>query len=177
MSDYNTSSLSSAFVTGPARLDAAVAITMAFGWNPAIQSLAARAVQREEFLAHAQAFGLSMERAEMLLRSDGLIASVTGRQGSAHERLEDYARYGYLTVLLGEVLAKEDLAVQTFSYITVLNRDMDHAYAKAFSEMSRDSQRGLVLAAIELSTQLGGEVQGWPLERAMNAVMPYQEEA
>lgn len=126
----------------------------------------------QEFMTRALAFGITVEQAETLLKSDGLVISISGRQGSAEARLEYYACYGYLTVLLGEVLTREELAEQAFPFETVLNSVswMDRRYARHFSEMERDRQRGLVKAAIELALQAECS-----LERAMAAVMPYLE--
>jgi len=43
--------------------------------------------------------------------------------------------------------------------------------------MRRDRQRVLVQAAIELTAQLGSDAEGWPLERAVAAVMPCKEDS
>lgn len=135
--------------------------------------------RREQFMIRAYGCGLTAVQVETLLNSDDLVAKATGWLGSAEKRLEYYAQHGYLTVLLGEVLSREELAGQPFSYWTVLNGAgwMDRPYARRFAVLGRDRQRGLVQAAIALTTELGGAEQGWPLERAMAAVMPYQEEA
>lgn len=133
------------------------------------QSVAAR---YHDFTVRAVAMGLTMEQAETILSSEGMLTSISNRKGGAEARLEHYACYGYLTVLLGEVLTREELAGQAFGYETVLNGWMDRRYAKHFAGMNRDRQRGLVKAGIELALQTE-----WPLERAMAAVMPYLEEA
>lgn len=136
------------------------------------------AVRYQEFTVRALSMGLTLDQAKTILDSEGLLGA-SGRRGSAEEQLEHYACYGYLTVLLGEVLTREELAGQAFGYETILNDTtwMDRTYAKRFAGMGRDRQRGLVKAAIELAVQLGGAEEGWPLERAMAAVMPYLEEA
>jgi hypothetical protein len=164
-------------------LDARMALAMAYqapvGSAGIFREVVETLADRERFMTRALTFGLTVEQAEAILRSDSLIASSTGRLGSAQERLEYYAEHGYLTVLLGEVLAPDEMAAQTFSYATILNGWgwMERGYGKHFAEMDRDRQRALVKAAIELTTQLGGAEQGWPLERAMAVVMPYLEEA
>lgn len=42
---------------------------------------------------------------------------------------------------------------------------------KYFAELSRDRQRALVESAIEVTAQLGGADEEWPLERALAVVM------
>lgn len=126
----------------------------------------------QDFTVRALSMGLTLDQAKTILDSGALMASTGERRGSAEGRLEHYACHGYLEVLLGEVLAQGELAGQAFSYGAVLNGDMDRRYAKHFAEMSRDRQRGLTKAGIELALQTD-----WPLERAMAAVMPYLEEA
>lgn len=163
-------------------LDNLTAFTMAYqrptGLTAAFTGAAQRIAERyQEFTVRALSMGLTLDQARFILESESLIGSITGRTPGAEARLEHYACYGYLTVLLGEVLTRDELTRQTFSYATVLNDRgwMDDRYAKAFAEMGRNRQRGLAQAAIELTAQLGGEEAGWPLERAMAAVMPHVE--
>lgn len=154
-------------------LDAMMAMTMTYGWNRGGQSAALR---RDEFLIRASTLGLTLEKAEKLLRTD-FVLTVSGREGSAIERLHYYAHYEYLTVLLGEVLTRDELAEQPFAFETALNAAswMNPRYGARFEAMDQDRQQVLVRAAIELTEQLGGTAEGWPLERAMAVVMPYQE--
>jgi hypothetical protein len=159
---------------GDVRIDAAMAMAMGGLSRQQVDM----AVRYEEFVNRACALGLTAEQAETIIRSEGLLTSISGRQGSADARLEYYACYGYLTVLLGEVLTREEMAEQPFRFETVLNAGswMSLPYGKHFAGLDRDRQRGLVKAAIALTTELGGAKDGWPLERAMAAVMPYSEE-
>lgn len=147
------------------------------GLTAAFTEAAQRIAERyQDFTVRALSMGLTLDQAKTILESEGLVTSVTGRRGSAEERLEHYACYGYLEVPLCEVLTQDEMITQPFSYMTTLNgRWMDRRYAKHFAEMARDRQRALVKAAIELTAQLGGAEQGWPLERAMAAVMPHVE--
>lgn len=132
-------------------------------WAPFTEVTQRIAARYREFTVRALSMGLTMEQAKAILNSEP----------DPEACLERYACYGYLPVRLGEVLTQEELAGQVFAGGTVLNGDwMDRRYAKAFAEMSRDRQRGLVKAGIELALQTE-----WPLERAMAAVMPYLEEA
>lgn len=157
------------------RIDAAMAMAMSGLGRQQVDI----AVRREEFVIRARALGLTAEQAETIIRSEGLLTSISGRQGGAEVRLNYYACYGYLTVLLGEVLTGDEMVAQPFSHMAILNgqRWMDRRYGKYFAELEPDKQRGLVRAAIALTIELGGAKEGWPLGRAMAAVMPYQEEA
>lgn len=154
-----------------------IRITVAYEPPVGLTESFAKAAQRiaawyRDFTVRALSMGLTLDQAKAILDSGALLASTGERRGSAEERLEHYACHGYLTVLLGEVLTQEEMVLQPFSYGAVLNGDMDGTYAKHFAEMSRDRQRGLTKAGIELALQTE-----WPLERAMAAVMPYLEEA
>lgn len=126
----------------------------------------------EDFLRRARSLGLSLLQAQTVFRSGNLLAGVGDLTARPEDRLEHFAKHGYLTVLLGEVLTLEELKKQTFSYGTVLNSRMDRRYGKHFAEMGRDRQRALVEAAIEVTAQIGGADEEWPLERAMAVVMP-----
>lgn len=128
----------------------------------------------EDFLRLARSLGLSLKQAETVFRSNAFLASIGDLTARPEERLEHFAKHSYLTVLLGEVLPLEELKKRSFSYGTVLNDQqwMDRRYGKRFAEMGRDRQRALVESAIEVTAQLGGAEEGWPLERAMAVVMP-----
>lgn len=133
----------------------------------------------ERFMHKARSLGLSLKQAETVFRSNALLAGIGDLTATPEERLEHFAKHAYLTVLLGEVLSLEELKKQSFSYGTVLNdaQWMDRRYGKHFAEMGRDRQRALVEAAIEVTAQLGGAEEAWPLERAMAVVMPDTEDA
>lgn len=124
----------------------------------------------EDFLRKARSLGLSLKQAQTVFRSGNLLAGYS--TASPEARLEHFVKHGYLTVLLSEVLTLEELKEQSFSYGTVLNGRMDRRYGKHFAEMGRDRQRALVESAIEVTAQLGGADEEWPLERAMAVVMP-----
>lgn len=134
-------------------------------------------VRYDEFIVRAQVLGLTAGQAKTLVESDRRLIGCDSPYAAAEVRLDLYLANGYLNILLGEVLTEDELTKQAFGYGTILNagRWMKRPYARHFAAMSRDQQRGLVLAAIELTAQLGGEPEGWPLERAMAAVMPYSE--
>lgn len=137
------------------------------------------AIRYSEFIVRALSMGLTLDQAKVVLESEGMLTSISGRKGGADARLEHVAQHGYMTVLLGEVLTKDELASQAFGYATVLNSRsrMQRPYGKHFAQMSRERQRSLVMAAVALTEELGGAPQGWPLERAMAAVMPHVEDA
>lgn len=143
------------------------------GLSAAFADLAQRIAERyHDFTVRALSMGLTKEQADAILESESKLSRISGWDNGAHRRLEHYAQYGYLTVRLGEVLTEGELEQQAFGFEIVLNGDMDRAYAKHFAELSRDKQRGLAKAGIELALQTE-----WPLERAMAAVMPYVEGA
>jgi len=123
------------------------------------------------------AYGLTEDQVSTLLESDRRLVGRDSPKATAAGRLDDFAQHGYFTILLGEVLTEDELTRQIFSYGTVLNGQnwMSRPCAKYFAEAGRDRQRGLVQAAIMLATECGGEEAGWPLERAMAAVMPHVE--
>lgn len=124
----------------------------------------------EDFLRRARSLGLSLHQAQTVFRSGNLLAGYS--TASPEARLEHFAKHGYLTVLLSEVLTLEELKKLSFSYGAVLNGRMDSRYGKHFAALDRDRQRALVESAIEVTAQLGGTEEGWPLERAMAVVMP-----
>lgn len=158
--------------------DSTVAFAMAYGWNPGAEAVL---VRREEFFAQADALGFPRSQAEVVLKVQIRRASENGSDGlrGARRRIDQMVQKGYTAVLLRKVLADDELTGQPFSAETILNdlRWMRHRLVMHVATMSRVQQRGLALAAIELAEQLGGEAEGWPLERAMAAVMPYVEGA
>ena len=181
MSDIDSQSLSSTASSIVARLgnlDSATAFAMAYGWNPAAEAVLAR---REELFAYAEASGFPPSQVEVILKAETQRAREIGEDVFLYirGRLNQMIWKGYTAVLLRKVLTDAELASQPFSVETILNdlRWMSHRLVLHVATMSRDQQRGLALAAIELTEQLGGEAEGWPLERAMAAVMPYREEA
>lgn len=157
-------------------LDSAVAFAMAYSWNPVAEAVLAR---REEFFAQADALGFPRSQAEVVLKVEIRRASENGSDGlrGARRRIDQMVQKGYVAVLLRKVLADDELSGQPFSAQTILNdlRWMRYRLVLHVATMSIVHQRGLALAAIELTEQLGGDAEGWPLERAMAAVMPYVE--
>jgi hypothetical protein len=158
-------------------LDAAMAMSLSMGGIG--RSVVEQAERHERLLALTHSFGLTAEQATTLIESDRRLVGRNDPAALLMARLGHLAEHGYLTILLGEVLTEGELIRQTFSYGTILNgrRWMERIYGKRFAELDRDRQRALVKAAIELTLQTGGAEQGWPLERAMAAVMPYLKEA
>lgn len=128
----------------------------------------------EAFTHRARSLGLSLKQAETVFRSGALLASIGDLTATPDERLEHFAKHGYLTVLLGEVLTLEELTKHSFSYGTVLNglAWMERRYGRHFAGLARDRQRGLVEAAIAVTDQLSDYEEEWSLERAMAVVMP-----
>lgn len=141
------------------------------------------AVRYEQFILQARAFGLTNEEAKSVIDCEGLHDAARFTVGDvvtrAELRLQSFAETGYLPVTLSTVLTRDELREQVFSAGTILNdlHWMELSYAKHFRRMSRSRQRTIVLAAIELTAQVGGTPEGWPLERAMAVVMPFQEHA
>lgn len=157
-------------------LDSAVAFTMACSWNPGAQAVLAR---RDELFAYANASGFPPSQVEVVFEAETQRARQTGAAAFLYirGRLDQMIWKGYTAVLLRKVLTDAELASQPFSSETILNdlRWMSYRLVLHVATMSRDQQRGLALAAIELTEQLGGDAEGWPLERAMAAVMPHVE--
>lgn len=136
-------------------------------------------VRHQEFMVRAHAVGIPSERAQAIVDREVRRGPSFGDPlDRCEERLRLFFEFGYLLVVLDEVLTTDELRAQPFEGSRVLNGGfMSRPYGKRFAEMPQDRQRVLVKAAIELTQQLGGPKEGWPLERAMAAVMPYQEEA
>ena len=140
------------------------------------------ATRFEALLNRAATVGMSRERAREIFRNAELAAYSFDE---AVERLEHrvrlFAMYGYMPLTARDVLAWpwRDIEAQQIDPEMVLNRPrwMPDPLGQQFAEMGRDRRRILVEAAIELTAQLGGDAEGWPLERAVAAVMPYKEAA
>lgn len=159
-------------------LDSAVAFAMAYQWNPGATAVLE---QREKFFAYADACGFPLSQAEAVLKVEIRRARENGSDGilGARRRIDQMIAQGYRAVLLRKVLADDELSGQPFSAQTILNdlRWMRYRLVLHVATMSIVHQRGLALAAIELAEQLGGNAEGWPLERTMAAVMPHVEGA
>jgi hypothetical protein len=140
------------------------------------------ATRFEALLNRAATVGMSRERAREIFHNAELAAYGFD---DAIERLEHRVRlftmYGYMPVAARDVLAWpwRDIEAQQIDPEMILNKPrwMPDPLGQQFAEMRRDRQRTLVQAAIELIAQLGGDVEGWPLERAVAAVMPCKEDA
>jgi hypothetical protein len=137
-----------------------------------------RAAGYQGFFERAQALGLSTDQARWIAERERSSGDFTDLLWRLDERLRLFAENGYLVVILNDVLIPGE-PHPPFSPWTVLNGPqwMTYGYAKHFAGLGHDQQRTLVMAAIELTEQLGGPPQGWLLERAMAAVMPHVEGA
>ena len=140
----------------------------------------AQTARYETFLARAHAVGLPDGQARAIFRNEaetgcGFHAAIT----RAEQRLSQFYEYGYLPLTLRDVLTRDEINALPFSSETILNswRWMPSPLGRQFAEMSHDRRRTVVEAAVELTAQLGGNAEGWPLERAMFVVMPDLEEA
>lgn len=136
----------------------------------------------EALLNRAATAGMSRERAQEIFRNAELAAYSFDE---AIERLEHRVRlftmYGYMPLTVRDVFAWpwRGVEAQQIDPEMILNKPrwMPDPLGQQFAEMRRDRQRILVEAAIELTAQLGGDAEGWPLERAVAAVMPCKEDA
>lgn len=134
----------------------------------------------EALLNRAATLGMSRNRAWEIFHNAELTAYSFDE---AIERLQHRVRlfemYGYLPLTVRDVLAQRDIDAQQIDPETILNKPrwMPDPLGRQFAEMRRDRQRTLVEAAIEVTLQarLGGDAEGWPLERAVAAVMPCKE--
>lgn len=136
------------------------------------------AIRYDQFIVKAITVGMSRQQAEKIFRDEvPRGGDFNNLMQGADLRLDQFLQNGSLPVLLCDVLSPEELTEQPFGAEVVLNgwRWMQSPYGQQFSELDRDKQRGLVLAAIELTRELGGSQQGWPLERALAAVMPHHD--
>lgn len=163
-------------------LSAHAKIGAALGYerNPGL--LASRSISEatryEACLIRARAVGMSREQAQMVYDNEQAIAySVIDAIERLEHRVRLFTMYGYLPLTLGDVLPWHEVATQAIDSTTVLNspRWMPRPLGQQFAEMSRSRQRTLVESAVELTAQLGGDAEGWPLKRALAAVMPHLE--
>jgi hypothetical protein len=136
----------------------------------------------EALLNRAATVGMSRERAQEIFHDAELAAYSFD---DAIERLEHrvhlFTMYGYMPVAVRDVLAWpwRDIEAQQIDPEMILNKPrwMPDPLGRQFAEMRRGRQRTLVEAAVELAVQVGGDAAGWPLERAVAAVMSYKESA
>lgn len=158
--------------------NAAGAISAGLGAGPLSASALADATRYESFLVKAQAAGIPLERASAIVRGEAAAGfSFSEAMRHAEARLHLTYEYGYLPMILRDVLDPDELTTVPFSSETILNdwRWMPRPLGRQFAEMAANRQRSIVEAAIELTAQLGGPSEEWPLERAVAAVMPYSE--
>jgi hypothetical protein len=138
------------------------------------------ATRFEALMSRAATLGMSRDRAREIFHDAELTAYGFDE---AIERLRHRVRlfemYGYLPVTARDVLAWRDIEVRQIDPEMILNKPrwMPDPLGRQFAEMRRGRQRILVQAAIEVTVQLGGDAEGWPLERAVAAVMPCKESA
>lgn len=138
------------------------------------------ATRYQACLSRAEAVGMSRKRAEAVFRDEefrsyGFDEAIDRLEG----QLRRMAMYGYLPLTARDVLTQRQIEAHKINPEAILNRPrwMPAPLGQQFAEMSRDRQRSLVTAALAVTAELGGDAQGWPLERAMAAVMPFQEDA
>lgn len=132
----------------------------------------------EAVLNRAATVGMPRERARAIFCDAETYSFDDAIERLLHrERL--FEMYGYLPITVRDVLAWHDIEAQQIDPEMILNKPrwMPDPLGRQFAEMRRDRQRTLVEAAIELAVQLGGDAEGWPLERAVAAVMPCKESA
>lgn len=140
----------------------------------------AQTARYETFLTRAHALGLPHGQARTIFRDEaetgcGFHAAIT----RAEHRLSQFYEYGYLPLILRDVLTRDEINALPFSSEMILNswRWMPRPLGQQFAEMNHGRRRTVVEAAVELTAQLGGDAEGWPLERAMAVVMPDTEDA
>lgn len=159
-----------------------VALSMGFGSGmgaAGAQSIR-EATRFEALLNRAVAVGMSRERAQAIFCDT---EAVTYGFNDAIEYLDHRVRlftmYGYMPLAVRDVLTRDEIDTHRVDPEAILNRPrwMPDPLGRQFAEMSRDRQRSLVTAALAVTDELGGSAEGWPLERAMAAVMPYKEDA
>jgi hypothetical protein len=139
-----------------------------------------QATRIEALLNRAVTLGMSRERAREIFHDAELTAySFDEAIESLEHRVRLFKMYGYMPLTVRDVLAQREIAARQLDPETILNRPrwMPDPLGRQCAEMRHDRQRVLVEAAIELTAQLGGDAEGWPLERAMAAVMPCNENA
>lgn len=140
----------------------------------------AEATRGEALLNRAATVGMSREQAQEVFYDLQLVAySFDDAIGQLERRVRLFAMYGYMPVAARDVLQWRDIEARQIDPEMILNKPrwMPDPLGQQFAEMRRDRQRTLVQAAIELTAQLGGDAEGWPLERAVAAVMPCKEGA
>jgi len=140
----------------------------------------AESTRYEAVLNRATALGMSSKRTRAIFDEAQLAAcSFEDAVERLQHRVRLFEMYGYEPLTVRDVLAQRDISVQRLDPEMILNRPrwMPDPLGQQFAEMRRDRQRILVEAALELTAQLGGDVEGWPLERAVAAVMPCKESA
>lgn len=157
-----------------------ISMAMGYGRDPGALKYTsiAEATRYEAYLIRAEAAGMSRSQATAIF--DSVVAgsySIDDAIERVEHRVRLFTMYGYMPLTLGDVLPSHEVAAQAIDFTTVLNspRWMPRPLGQQFAEMSRSRQRAMVEAAIELTAQLGGDAEGWPLKRAMAAVMPHLE--
>jgi hypothetical protein len=139
-----------------------------------------QATRYEAASSRATAVGMSREQAHRIFRN---AETVSYSFDDAIERLEHRIRlftmYGYLPLAVRDVLTRREIDTRRIDPDTLLNRPrwMPNPLGRQFAEASHNRQRSLVAAALAVADDLGGDAAGWPLERALAAVMPCREDA
>jgi len=138
------------------------------------------ATRYEAVLNRATALGMSRERTRVIFDEAQLAAcSFEDAVERLQHRVRLFEMYGYEPLTVRDVLAQRDISAQRLDPEMILNRPrwMPDPLGRQFAKMRRDRQRILVQAAVELTAQVGGDAAGWPLERAVAAVMPCKEDS
>lgn len=139
-----------------------------------------QATRYEACLIRAEAVGISQIRAsEIFRKAEAAVYSFDEAIEYVEDRIRRFAMYGYMPLAVRDVLTRREVDTHQADPEAILNRPrwMPDPLGRQFAEMSRDRQRSLVTAALAVTDELGGDAAGWPLERALAAVMPFQEDA
>lgn len=136
------------------------------------------AIRYEALLVRAEAVGMSRSRAEEIFRGEEF-SSYSFDEAAEHLEhwVHRFTMYGYMPLTARDVLTRREIDAYQIDPGMILNRPrwMPAPLGQQFAEMTSGRQRTIVEAAIEVTKQLGGAAESWPLERALAAVMPHLE--
>jgi hypothetical protein len=159
-------------------------VSMAVGFGRDAGALEFRSIGQatryEACLIRAEAVGISQIRASEIFReAEAAVYSFDEAIEYVEDRIRRFAMYGYMPLAVRDVLTRREVDTHQADPEAILNRPrwMPDPLGRQFAEMSRDRQRSLVTAALTVTDELGGDAAGWPLERALAAVMPCKGDA
>lgn len=159
-------------------------VSMAVGFGRDAGALEFRSISQatryEACLIRAEAVGISQIRAsEIFRKAEAAVYNFDDAIERLEHRVRLFTMYGYMPLAMRDVLTLREIDTRRIDPEAILNRPrwMPDPLGRQFAEMSRDRQRSLVTAALAVTDELGGDAAGWPLERAIAAVMPFQEDA